>query len=294
MPGMRLRGGAEKRFSRGRKSGMITSSTAEWAASFVVMQKVKRTAIIMNNQNPSVESPNSENINQLAEIASPPPLGPKEGRNQNEDSPKTKNSPTKKTYCRRMPILVAVAMSAVALLAIVSMLMLANRTHSHLRREVFVELDYAEIVYTSFHLPITIEMSGENNKLKLEFDTVERVFPYKKRIFAVLHGTAVLVDIATGTIREKPDVAMRFSVALSVEDGPSLALLDAELDSLSVYSDNPDVQAIVQRKTSECWQQFISVQTPRTIDIAHLSFKPERDVQIEENGVFVFGEETQQ
>ena len=248
----------------------------------------------MNNQNPSVESPNGKNITRLAEMASPPPLGPKEGRIQNEDSPKTKNSSAKKTYCRRIAILVAIAMSAVALSAIVSMLLLANRTHSNLRREVFVELDYAEIIYTSFHLPITIEMSGENNKLKLEFDTVERVFPYKKRIFAVLHGTAVLVDIATGTIQEKPDIAMRFSVALSVEDGPSLALLDAELDSLSVYSDNPDVQAIVQRKTSECWQQFISAQTPWTIDIAHLLFRPERDVQIEENGVFVFGEETRQ
>lgn len=209
------------------------------------------------------------------------------------DASKGKNTGKSTTRKMNRRMISFAALGTILLAVIVSLLYSVSNRYGRQRQEFFIGLDYVEIVGKSFPLPFAIDLSGENNKLALNLDAIERVFPYKERISVVLHGQAPLSDAATGTIRENPEAAMRFSIAIRV-DGASLIASDAELDSLSVYSDSPDVQAIVQRKTSECWHRFISAQTPWTIDITHLPFKPERDVQIEDNGVFVFGAEARQ
>ncbi len=200
---------------------------------------------------------------------------------------KQKQSSNKKTNPLRI---VLATVGAIVLAAIVSLLWIGNGNHGNQRQEFFIEFDFTEAVRASFHLPFVIKLPGENNHLELGLDNIERVFPYKGRISVVLHGQATLSAAESNAIREKPEVAMRFSVALAVVDGRFLSIGDAELDSLTVYSDNPDVEAIVQRKTAECWRQFVSSQTPWTMDINGLPFKPEREVQLEDNGVFVFGE----
>lgn len=199
-----------------------------------------------------------------------------------------KESLDKKTKLLRT---VLATMGAVALVAMASLLWIGNCNHENQRHEFFIEFDLVEAVGASFHLPFAIKLPGENNNLELRLNNIERVFPYKGRVSVVLHGQATLSDAESTAVREKTEAALRFSVALAVVDGQFLSIGDAELDSLKVYSDNPDVEAIVQRKTAECWRQFVSSHTPWTMDINGLPFKPERDVQLEDNGVFVFGEE---
>ena len=162
-------------------------------------------------------------------------------------------------------------------------------TNQKERMEQFIHLDYANVIASSVRLPFECRLKGEHNALEVKLDSIEKVFPYKERISVVLHGFAIFADLASGTVREQPEAALRFSFALAVDDEGFLTLNDTELDSLSVYSDSADVEAIVQRTTSECWKLFVSSMAPWKQDLTKLPLKPVHDVQVENDGVFVFG-----
>ena len=177
----------------------------------------------------------------------------------------------------------------IVLLSSFALIIRSCATRQEERKEQFIHIDYVNVIATSVRLPFECRLKGEYNTLEVKLDTIEKVFPYKERVSVVLHGSTLLVDSETGNVREQPEAALRFSFAIAMDDEGFLTLYDPELDSLSVYSDSPDVEAIVQRTTFECWKSFVSSMAPWKLDLTNLPFKPEHDVQVENDGVFVFG-----
>lgn len=175
------------------------------------------------------------------------------------------------------------------ILAISSVLLPIDQEDSQ-QQERFIELSFAEIVSEVLPIPVECVLDGANNGLKLRLSQLASVFPFNNRIFVVVNGESVLFEKTTGTIRETVQASLRFSMAFSVSRYGTLVLGNACLDGLSVYSDNPDSEAIRERNEFRVWDEFAGCITSWEHPIDSIGFTPRQEVQLEKDGLFVFSE----
>lgn len=154
--------------------------------------------------------------------------------------------------------------------------------------ELFISVDYRQMINEAITLPFVYEMQGEHSIVKIVLDRLDRVYPDDGRIAVVLEGSAGLYGIGGQDLRETFPAAIRFlwkpcciDSVLSLAEEPVLA-------RLSVYSSDLDVEAIVERCGGACWKAFCSTISGWEMPLQSMPFTPARHLQLEEDGVFVF------
>lgn len=156
--------------------------------------------------------------------------------------------------------------------------------------ELFISIDYRQVINETIRLPFVHEMRGEHSFVKIVLNRLDRVYHHDNNIFVVLEGSAELYGIENNALLETFTAALRFSLkpccinsALTFEGEPILG-------KLSVYSTNMDVEAIVERCGSACWKAFCASLSTWKTPLQSMPFTPARRIQLEEDGVFVFEE----
>lgn len=156
--------------------------------------------------------------------------------------------------------------------------------------ELFISIDYLQVIKETVRLPFVHEMRGEHSFVKINLNRLDRVYHHDNNIYVVLEGPAELYGIENNLLLETFTAALRFSLkpccinsALMFEEEPILG-------KLSVYSTNKDVESIVERRGGACWKAFCSTISRWKMPLQSMPFIPARRIQLEADGVFVFEE----
>lgn len=169
---------------------------------------------------------------------------------------------------------------------------LVSETTGHRERaEMFVQLDHGKMVGEILQLPFSYTMKGEHNRLSISLSRVEKVYPYQGRINVVLEGRARLERDTQGRESSESSAALRFSIRPIVVDGGKVVVREPVLDELSVYSEDADVVAILDREKMPCWRKFATGIKEWSLPLGGLSFEAQETVQLEQDGLFVLEKE---
>ena len=153
-------------------------------------------------------------------------------------------------------------------------------------REYFIPIDFVEVVSSSVVLPFTYEIGGENNSLKIVLCEIERVYAHNESVEVVLHGKAWLCS-KVSAVEVECEAALRYSFQIGIESGQSLICVDRKLGKLSVYMENSDVEALIERGTMGFWRAFEQSLNRWECDIC-APFQTDSRVAVKADGVFVF------
>ena len=192
----------------------------------------------------------------------------------------------------KKPIVFASAIVC-ALICCVAIILACGRKGSDktsLTDELFISIDYLQVINETVRLPFVHEMRGEHSFVKIILNRLDRVYHHDNNIYVVLEGPAELYGIENNVLLETFTAALRFSLkpccinsALTFEEEPILG-------KLSVYSTNKDVETIVERRGGACWKAFCSTISRWKMPLQLIPFTPSRRIQLEDDGLFVFEE----
>lgn len=154
------------------------------------------------------------------------------------------------------------------------------------KEELFIGLDYQDVALQNIPLPYMYEMKGAKNTLKVKLDKVESVYPHNNRVFVVVHGGANLTGDASGTEKASCEVLLKYSASIVARDG-KLLVCDRLLEKFDAYSNDLNIESIMETKKMECWRNFQMALKHWECSFAIL-FEAKETVQLESNGLFVF------
>lgn len=154
------------------------------------------------------------------------------------------------------------------------------------KMELFIGLDYQDVALQNIHLPYVYEMKGAKNTLKVKLDKVESVYPQNNRVFVVVHGGANLVGDVSGDEKARCEVLLKYSISIVAREG-KLLVRDRLLEKFDAYSNDLNIDSIMETKKMECWRNFKMALKHWECSFA-VPFETKEMVQLESNGLFVF------
>ena len=154
------------------------------------------------------------------------------------------------------------------------------------KEESFIALDYQDLALQNIYLPYVYEMRGAKNTLKVELDKVEGVYPQNNRVFVVVHGRANLTGDVSGHEKVSCEVLLEYSVSIVTREG-KLLVRDRLLEKFDAYSNDLNIDSIMETKKMECWRSFQTAIKYWECQFA-VPFETKEAVQLESNGLFVF------
>lgn len=154
------------------------------------------------------------------------------------------------------------------------------------KKEIFVELDYQDVALQNIHLPYMYEMKGVKNTLMVNLDKIESVYPQNNRLFVVVHGGANLTGDVSGHEKARCEVLLKYSVSIVAHEG-KLIVRDRLLEKFDAYSNDLNIDSIMETKKMECWRNFQMALKHWECPFA-FPFETKETVQLESNGLFVF------
>ncbi|MBS7286210.1 MAG: hypothetical protein KIH06_02990 [Kiritimatiellae bacterium] len=154
------------------------------------------------------------------------------------------------------------------------------------KEELFIELDYQDVALQNIHLPYMYEMKGAKNTLSVNLDKVESVYPQNNRVFVVVHGGANLTGDVSGHEKASCEVLLKYSVSIVACEG-KLLVRDRFLEKFDAYSNDLNIDSIMETKKMECWRNFQTALKHWECPFA-VPFETKESVQLELNGLFIF------
>ena len=154
------------------------------------------------------------------------------------------------------------------------------------KEELFIGLDYQDVALQNIPLPYMYEMKGAKNTLKVKLDKVESVYPQDNRVFVVIHGRVNLTGDVSGHEKARCEVLLKYSVSIVAREG-KLHVRDRLLEEFDAYSNDLNIDSIMEMKKMECWRNFQMALKHWECSFA-VPFETKEMVQLESNGLFVF------
>lgn len=154
------------------------------------------------------------------------------------------------------------------------------------KEESFIALDYQDVALQNIHLPYMYEMKGVKNTLTVNLDKVESVYPQNNRLFVVVHGGVNLTGDVSGQEKASCEVLLKYSASIVAHEG-KLLVRDRLLEKFDAYSNDLNIDSIMETKKMECWRDFQMAIKHWECPFA-VPFETKESVQLESNGLFVF------
>ena len=183
-------------------------------------------------------------------------------------------------------MIIAFAVVGIVVMAVRAMIKAGPDNINSEKGELFVALDYHDVARRNIHLPYVYEMKGERNTLKVNLDNVESAYPQNSRVFVVVHGTARLTGDESGREKACCEVLLKYSAMIVAREG-KLLVRDRLLEKFDAYSNDLNVDSIMEMKKMECWRNFQMALKHWECSFA-VPFETKEMVQLESNGLFVF------
>ena len=156
------------------------------------------------------------------------------------------------------------------------------------RGEMFVRMDYRDVVTQNILLPYDCDMKGDKNTLKIHLDKVESVYVQDNRLVVVVHGFARLIGDETLCEKTGCEVLLKYSSQIALT-ARKLVIADRLLGKFEAYSSDSNVGAIMETHTMEFWRSFQMAMKPWELSV-DVPFRPKESVQLELDGLFVHEE----
>lgn len=207
------------------------------------------------------------------------------GRNRNSIESWLDASPKRHKWCVVVVVMVAVLLATVAITLCAKSILVSDGVKLD-KEEFFIALDYQDVALQNIHLPYMYEMKGVKNTLTVNLDKVESVYPQNNRLFVVVHGGVNLTGDVSGQEKASCEVLLKYSASIVALEG-KLLVRDRLLEKFDAYSNDLNIDSIMETKKMECWRNF-------QMAIKHwewpfaVSFETKESVQLESNGLFIF------
>lgn len=207
------------------------------------------------------------------------------GRNRNSIESWLDASPKRHKWCIVVVVMVAVLLATVAITLCAKNIVVSDGVKLD-KEEFFIALDYQDVALQNIHLPYMYEMKGVKNTLTVNLDKVESVYPQNNRLFVVVHGGVNLTGDVSGQEKASCEVLLKYSASIVAHEG-KLLVRDRLLEKFDAYSNDLNIDSIMETKKMECWRNF-------QMAIKHwewpfaVPFETKESVQLESNGLFIF------